>query len=376
MKKRTVTAVVMVGERDGAENAVAWIQQARRLAAKDLMAQLAQQPLIERIILASPHNEEFEGAAYDEYVCTAPGPIHVGQQLAALVEEHDISHLLYFGGGAAPLLEDEVLGEVVDRLAAARELVVTNNQFASDWFGITPAARIAGWVPRLPRDNMFAWVLSSEAGLPVEAQPVGASSRLDIDTPIDLMALLLHPDTKPNLAAYLQTLPLPRAKVEQALQILGTPASHAYLTGRIGPEVWSAINRVTRSWLRVVSEERGMVSSGRQAHGEVRSMVAEHIEAVGMQRYFELLAEWSEVAFIDSRVLLAHHKLWPDAASRFASDLGQVEQVEDEWLRAFTEAAVEASIPVILGGHGLMAGAMLAFCSFIEKKSAAASGEV
>jgi hypothetical protein len=371
MKKTPVTAVVMVGERDDAQSAVAWIQQARRLAAKDLMAQLAQQPLVERTILASPHNEEFEGAEYDAFVSTAPGPIHVGQQLASLVEEFDISHLLYFGGGSAPLLQDDALGEIVEQLAAARELVITNNQFASDWFGITPAASIAGWVPRLPRDNMFAWVLSSEAGLPVEAQPVEAASRLDIDTPIDLLALLVHPDTRPNLATYLQELPLPRARLEKALQVLGTPASHAYLTGRIGPDVWSAINRATRSWLRIVSEERGMVSSGRQARGEVRSMVAEHIEVVGMRRYFELLAKWSEVAFIDSRVLLAHHGLWPNAASRFASDLGQVEQVEDDWLRAFTEAATQASIPVILGGHGLMSGAMLAFCSFIERNSTA-----
>lgn len=109
-----------------------------------------------------------------------------------------------------------------------------------------------------------------------------------------------------------------------------------------------------------------MVSSGRQARGEARSLLAAHIEAVGLDAFFETLAAWSGAAFIDTRVLLAHHGRWPDAPSRFASDLGQAEQVEDDWLRAFTEAAVAAPIPVILGGHGLMSGAMLALCEALH----------
>ncbi|HSM57316.1 MAG TPA: hypothetical protein VK879_14285 [Candidatus Sulfomarinibacteraceae bacterium] len=368
-----VTAVVMVGEGRSGQGPDAWVQEARRAAALDLLFQLSRQPLIERLVLVSPYEEGLERAPVDEYVCSDPGPIHVGRELAALTDRFGISRLLYFGGGSAPLLKDATLSAIVEQLAGAEQLVVTNNQFASDWVGLIPATAIDDWLPRLPRDNMLGWVLSSEAGLPVQAQQANAASRLDIDTPIDLLALRLHPDTKENLRQALDAMRLPLANLDAALTVLATPASHVFIAGRLGPSVWLAINKATRSWLRVVSEERGMVSSGRQERGEARSVIAAHIEAVGMRNYFEMLAEWSDAAFIDTRVLLAHHGRWPDPSSRFASDLGRVEQIDDEWLRAFTEEAVRAPIPVVLGGHGLMSGAMLAFCEIMESRPAVQS---
>ncbi|MFW6184813.1 MAG: hypothetical protein ACOC8X_13515, partial [Chloroflexota bacterium] len=368
-----VTAVVLVGEGGSDEGPDAWVQRARRAAALDLLFQLSKQPLIERLVLVSPLEDGLEGAPVDDFVRSDPGPIHVGQELSALTDRLGISRLLYFGGGSAPLLQDGALSAIVEQLARAEQLVVTNNQYASDWAGVTPATAIGDWVPRLPRDNMLGWVLSSQAGMPVQAQPANAASRLDIDTPIDLLALRLHPDTKENLRQALDAMPLPLANLDAALTVLATPASHVFIAGRLGPSVWLAINRATRSWLRVVSEERGMVSSGRQERGEARSVIAAHIEAVGMRTYFEMLAEWSDAAFIDTRVLLAHHGRWPDPTSRFASDLGRIAQINDEWLRAFTEEAVRASIPVVLGGHGLMSGAMLAFCEIMESRPAVES---
>lgn len=357
----------MVGEGVQGGEPVSWVQGARRAAAADLLEMAARQPLISRVILVSPQLGELAGRPMTAYVKSAAGEIHVGDTLGRLVRDFEITRLLYLGGGSAPLLDEATFGEIVQRLADVDQLVITNNQFASDWMGLTPAGVLVRWTERLPRDNMLGWVLSSEAGLPVEAQAPSAGSRLDIDTPTDLMALHLHPDVQPHLADYLAGLPLPVVGLKNALGVLATPASHVFVAGRLAPDVWTAINRVTRSWLRVVSEERGMVSSGRQGRGEARSLLAAHIEAVGLTRFFEMLASWSEAAFIDTRVLLAHHNLWPDDASRFASDLGRVTEVQDKWLRAFTTAAAEAPIPVVLGGHGLLSGGMLAFCEILAR---------
>lgn len=361
------TAVVMVGAggRDG--GAISWVQEARRAAAADLLDMLARQPLVSRVILVSPELGQLAARPYSDYLRSEPGSIHVGEALAGLVEQYDISHLLYLGGGAAPLLPEAELAAVLQRVAQADALAVTNNQFASDWLALTPAHALQAWTARLPRDNMLGWVLSAEAGLAVQALPPAASSRLDIDTPADLMALRLHPGVMPHLKQALEAQPLPVAPLQRAVEVLATPASHVFIGGRLAPDVWMALNKATRSWLRVVSEERGMVSSGRQARGEARSLLAAHIEAVGMEPFFDTLGAWAQAAFIDTRVLLAHHNLWPDDASRFASDLGRVAEVEDEWLRAFTAAAVRAPIPVILGGHGLLAGAMLALCEVLER---------
>lgn len=365
-----ITAVVMVAgvgreTASGAVDPVAWVREARRAAAADLLVQLAAQPLIDRIILVTPELDGLEMAAGVVPVISEPGPLHVGRSLAALVREHRLERLLYFGGGSAPLLEEETLTRIVTRLAGSERLVITNNRFAADWAGIAPAHIIEGWLERLPQDNMLGWVLSAEAGLPVEDFPATASSRLDIDTPVDLMTLKLHPGTRFHLRHYLENLPLESRRLEQVLKVLATPAGHLFIAGRFGPAAWQALNRATQCWIRVFSEERGMVSSGRQARGEVFTFFGDYLAAVGPKRFFEKLAGQVQAALIDTRVLLAHHHIWPDEADRFASDLGMVASINDPWLREFTAAATAAPIPVLLGGHSLLAGDLFAFCEML-----------
>jgi hypothetical protein len=356
----------MVGEQGERRGPVAWVQGARQAASRDLIDQLARQPLIGRLILVSPDAKELATPAVSHAIQTPPGAVHVGQQLLAITKQFKLDRLLYFGGGSAPLLGDETLGEVAGQLASAEQALFTNNRFASDWAGFAPAAILGDWVERLPQDNMIGWVLSAEAGLAVQTQPASAAGRLDIDTPTDLLALRLHPGTKAHLRAYLDSLPLDTAPLAKALDVLKTPASQVFIAGRFGPDVWQALNRATRSWLRVLSEERGMVSSGRHLRGEVFSLFAEHLSAVGLERFFATLPQWADVAFIDSRVLMAHYGRWPAEADRFASDLGLLDQIEDGWLRDFTGHALACPIPIILGGHGLMAGDMLAFCELLS----------
>ena len=64
----------------------------------------------------------------------------------------------------------------------------------------------------------------------------------------------------------------------------------------------------------------------------------------------------AEAVFFDTRVVLAHAGRWPSAADRYASDLGLPDQIADDWLREFTRAAIQAPMPVVLGGHGVVAG--------------------
>lgn len=365
-----ITAVVMVGELGQGRGPVDWVRGARQAAACDLVAQLQRQPLVQQIVLVAPNAVDLAPPGVIPVVSPA-GPIHVGDFLAQLVAEYGAERLLYFGGGSAPLLSDGVLAQQVSQLAAAARLVVTNNQFASDWAGIVPASILTSYAPRLPRDNMLGWVLSTEAELPISVLPVSAASRLDIDTPTDLLALRLYPDVQPLLRRYLAQLPLNTSALERAVDILAKPAQRVFIAGRIGPEVWQKLNHVSRCWLRVLAEERGMVSSGRCARGEVYSLLAEQLHLVGVTAFFARLSDWADLAIIDSRVLWTSMRYDPAAADRFASDLGLWQQIEHPWVAALTRAGQHAQIPVILGGHSLMAGDMLALCDLVAAKSKA-----
>jgi len=73
-----------------------------------------------------------------------------------------------------------------------------------------------------------------------------------------------------------------------------------------------------------------------------------------------------EAVFFDTRVVLAHHRLWPSAADRYASDLGLADRIQDSFLREFTAAAVNAPIPIVLGGHGVVSGGLYALVEIAE----------
>lgn len=67
-----ITAVVMVGEAGGESAPVAWVQGARRAAARDLIAQLARQPQVARIVLVSADADGLLSPAVTDYRPTPP----------------------------------------------------------------------------------------------------------------------------------------------------------------------------------------------------------------------------------------------------------------------------------------------------------------
>ena len=296
---------------------------------------------------------------------TPPARPQIGALLAELVDRFDIERLLYFGGAAAPLLSDALLARLLARLGAAERLLLVNNRFSTDWAGIVPARTLLAHVDALPRDNMLGWVLSTAGGLPVESLPATAETRLDIDTPLELLALRLHPQTPPQLRRMLAVSPLDTEPMGRLLSVLSRSASRILLAGRVGPEAWQALNQATHCWFRVLAEERGMVASGRSARREARSLLGAYMALRGVTAFWEELPAWADGALLDTRVLLAHEGLAPDDDDRFASNLLLPDHIADPWLRALTEAAAAAPLPVLLGGHTLMGGILFAFCDIL-----------
>ncbi len=103
-----------------------------------------------------------------------------------------------------------------------------------------------------------------------------------------------------------------------------------------------------------------MRASGRLSGGLVRSLLADYLELVGLERFFEEMGNLADAMFLDSRVILAARKSWPSPADRFYSDLRRPQDIADPFLRDFTAAALAAPLPVVLGGHSLVAGGLRA----------------
>jgi hypothetical protein len=360
-----LTAFLFVGPL-GASAPEQWVAGARLAAARDLITQLAALPAVSRIVLATA-DPDLPSRCADWPVTwdidPLATPFHFGRRLAGLMAAYPAKAYAYFGAGCAPLLGDETLAEAFAAVTqSSQPLAVTNNLLSSDWIVLNCPDAVQSRTDRLGRDNMLGPVLKYEAGIEVRGLPVSAAARADIDTPADVTAFCLHPNLRPHLAGYLSQHPPTAFALERwrgARERLFTPGSRITLIGRVAAPVWAQLEARTRCWTRVFSEERGMVASGRQAAGQVRSLIAAHVQRAGPFAFFAELAEMTDVVFFDTRVTLAAMGRWPSAGDRYASDALQPEAVGDDFLRELTAAARAATLPVLLGGHSLVTGDLL-----------------
>ena len=96
-------------------------------------------------------------------------------------------------------------------------------------------------------------------------------------------------------------------------------------------------------------------------YGEAgKSILGYMLESYDIEGFFNRLSEMGDAAFLDTRVIFNHMGKPFSTADRFHSDMLEAESIEDRWLGEFTNGAREAKIPVVLGGHSLVSGGMLA----------------
>jgi hypothetical protein len=286
-------------------------------------------------------------------------PFHFGRRLAGLIARYEMRRCFYIGGGAGPLLPPADMATMAEAVLAADRLVVTNNFYSSDFAAFAPTS-VLDQHPLPDNDNGLGWLLGEDAGLPIRELPRSGATQFDVDTPMDLVTLAAHPGAGPHTQAYLQGLDLDTSMLDAALPLMLDRQATILVAGRVSAATMSYIERETACSTRVLSEERGMRASGRQERGEARSLLGYYLDAVGLARFFAALATMAQALFLDNRVLFAHRGFWPSAADRFHSDLRQPEGIVDPFVRALTEAAMAAPVPVIMGGHSLVAGGMYA----------------
>jgi hypothetical protein len=207
--------------------------------------------------------------------------------------------------------------------------------------------------------------------LPYAAAPRTLDTHFDIDTPTDV-AVLRQVATSPPLQArvgqylttYLQRvrghLPNLAEAVERAAGVMATRRAQVLFAGRLSALTWRRLELNLPSQTRVISEERGMRASGREARGDARSVLGLYADMAGTEGLVWALEQICGAAFLDTRLLFAHRKLSPSRADRFASDALLPGSVTDPWVRDLTQALASAAIPVVPGGHSLMSGGVWA----------------
>lgn len=321
-------------------------------------------PLVDQVVVASNDVTLARAlAGYDRVAVEMDTPgqaFHFGRRLLELVDKHHVRRPLYFGASSAPLLAPESLEEICSDLLRAERTVISNNIWSSDFFGVTPVEALRRIELPADQDNSVPFLLTRQGGLTGEQLVPAIENLFDVDTPVDLAVHHLQANVKRHARAYLDGLDLDTSVLEAAMPRLISLRSTVALCGRVKTDLWGQPGSDIPAAKRIYAEERSMKSTGRDARGEVRSIFGYLLEAVGPERLFAHLAEMADAIFLDSRVLFAHLRLNLPAADRFASDARDVTAIANPTARAITAAACACPVPVVLGGHNIVSGALWA----------------
>ena len=285
-------------------------------------------------------------------------PFTFDGRLKEIVADRGMESMVYFGGGSVPLLEAEAFRQIATALAEPG--IVTNNLYSADLVGVSPASAVLEIPQPFASDNPLPRLLRDATNLPVHALERTAATQFDIDSPADIRILAATGAGGHRLRAMLASVALDIDDLRRAMALFTDPTAEILVAGRVGSQVWRQIEQDSACRVRMLSEERGMQADGRLEEGRVRSILGFHLANVGDTRFFTDLAELGNVAFVDYRVIMAHFGELPGRADRFAADLRQPAAIAGPMLRRFVEAAMGAPTPVILGGHSLVAGGLLA----------------
>ncbi len=286
------------------------------------------------------------------------GSFHFGKRLAEVIRQHELERLVYLGAGSATLMGGDDFFSLGHYLGMAWNMVLTNNRYSADFAAFVPGGALLQVQPPA-KDNLLPRVLHDEADFSLQELPRSTATQFNIDTPSDLAILKLIRRAGPRLTAWLDAAELDSSRYQACLDLLTDTGAQVLVAGRVGSQAWQYLEGETACRIRLFSEERGMRAEGRE-HGKARSLLAYHLQEVGCERFFAELAEMVDAAVIDTRVIFAHLSRNFSRSDRFLSDTGRYEDIEDPFLREFTEAAMKASIPVLLGGHSLVAGGLMA----------------
>ncbi len=311
----------------------------------------------------------------------APGePFHWGRwfteaaRSALVTANGSVDTIGYAGGGAVCLLADDALDILLSPIPGE---VVANNRFSADAFVVAgDLERALAALASCETDNAAARRLT-DAGFACRDLGAMPWSRFDVDTTLDLALLRLAAHLPErgirtldeSVRAYLEMARLPGdgplevPHLDRIGEVVRDQGAELVVAGRIPVSTWQQLETETACRVRALVEERGM-RSARDPDSHPRSILAALMARSSPAELIAELTRLGDAVVLDTRVLMAsvarssYASQWPPEEERFASDFGDHARIKTPWLRELTEAAAEAPIPILFGGHALVSDGM------------------
>jgi hypothetical protein len=279
-----------------------------------------------------------------------------GRRVREIVAAPAPDGLILLGSGSIPLATAADRRAFVATAGGPRGHALANNRFSADIVAIAGATRLSD-LPDLEADNGLPRWLAEAAGFAVADLGRRWRLQVDLDSPLDGL-LIPWTDAEDTLRAGDVATSVVRVALARVASVSRDPGCELLVAGRASADGLGWLERSTASRTRALIEERGFRTRP-AAQRPVRSTLGLLLDRDGPGALGAILAELGDAALVDSRVLLAHRfgadeHTWPGAEDRFASDLLLADRIADPWLSELARAALDAPIPIVLGGHSLV----------------------
>lgn len=286
-----------------------------------------------------------------------------GKSLLKIINKYSLDKIFYFGAGSCYFLNIDELKFISEKTVKGQ--FISNNLVSSDFISFSSSDLNREIILNFPNiDNYFSSYLMSKTSLKYLKMPVSLGSIFDIDTPNDIAILSKITDNSGRVGEYISNSIFKNIDLNKFIKILSSKSSEIFVYGRINPLNLYMAERNIPCKIRFLSEERGLKIRGRAS----ASLLEYIFQSENFDIFFKLFENICDGGIFDTRAVFSLFAGEYEQEDLYLSDMKMWEKIKNPFIKSFTKRVSESELPIILGGHSVVNGGLMALSNLVGGK--------
>ena len=286
-----------------------------------------------------------------------------GKSLINIKNKYSLDKIFYFGAGSCYFLKTDELKFIFENTINGQFL--SNNLVSSDFISFSLSDLDEKIILNFPNiDNYFSSYLMKETSLKYVKMPVSLGSVFDIDTPNDFAILSKNTNNSNKIGNYISNSIFKNINLDRFIKILSSKSNEIFVYGRINPLNLYMAERNIPCKIRFLSEERGLKVRGRAS----ASLLSKIFQSENFDIFFDMFENICNACILDTRVIFSLFAGEYDQEELYLSDMQMWKQIKNPFIKSFTKKVSESKVPIILGGHSIVNGGLMALSNLTGGK--------
>ena len=289
--------------------------------------------------------------------------INFGKYLLKIINKYLLDKIFYFGAGSCYFLNKDEFKFISENTIKGQ--FISNNPVSSDFISFSSSDLTNEIILNFPNiDNYFSSYLMSKTFLKYLKMPVSLGSVFDIDTPNDFAILSKITHNSGNIGNYISNSIFKNIDLDKFIKVLSSKSSEIFVYGRINPLNLYMAEKNIPCKIRFLSEERGLKIRGKASS----SLLKYFFKSENFDNLFKLFENICDGGIFDTRIIFSLFAGEYEQEDVYLSDMKIWQKIKNPFIKFFTKKIAESKIPIILGGHSVVNGGLMALSNLVRGK--------